>query len=328
MTDPVQEQLLGHLLGVLDDDEQQQIETRLKDDPHLARQAAQWTARLEMLEACRAEFPPPPALAERTCRFVVAQAQTAAAEQSLGAAAGSSGWAGRVGWLDLAMAAGVFMAAALLTIPAILTSRFNARVAVCQDNLRQLGVALGQYSEQHDGFFPYVPAEGKLAGAGIYAPVLLRDGFLTEARRVICPDSPLAEQREFHVPSIDALERAEERQAERMRRMMGGSYGYSLGHMREGRYQGTKNLGRTHFALMADAPSSSLPGHQTVNHGGRGQNVLFEDGRVDYVLSPRPHPNADDIFANDRGEVAAGLHRNDAVVGPSSAVPVIYVNNR
>ena len=38
MTDSVQEQLLGYLLGALDDPEQESVEARLKRDPDLRRQ--------------------------------------------------------------------------------------------------------------------------------------------------------------------------------------------------------------------------------------------------------------------------------------------------
>jgi len=43
----------------------------------------------------------------------------------------------------------------------ILNSRFVSRVTACQDNLRQVGTSLVQYSEYlGDGFFPAVPIEG------------------------------------------------------------------------------------------------------------------------------------------------------------------------
>jgi len=72
---------------------------------------------------------------------------------------------------------------------------------------------------------------------------------------------------------------------------------------------------------MADVPSACLHGYQSINHDGRGQNVLFEDGRVRFYCTSRPHAWADDVFVNEQGLVAAGRHRNDSVVGPSMAVP-------
>jgi hypothetical protein len=110
----------------------------------------------------------------------------------------------------------------------------------------------------------------------------------------------------------------------RLRESMGGSFGYSLGYL-DGRTYTTRNLGRPHFALMADVPSPMPAGFQSANHGGRGQNVLFEDGRIVFYVTPRPNAQADDVFVNEVGMVAAGVNPNDAVIGPSRALPGVYV---
>ena len=331
MTNPasVQEQLLGHLLGALDDCEHQVIAARLRSDPDLCKQFEQVRLQLEPLSALRRDFSPPAGLAERTCRFVATRTNLPAAAESgrrpMSADAAPPSWIGRIRWTDMAVAAAIFAAASLLVVSAMLSSRFDSRLAGCRDNLRELGRSLTQYSEANGGYFPRVPSQGRSAGAGIYAPVLLRDGFLTDARRVVCPGSALAEQRDFRVPSINELQSAPAEEAGRLRRGMGGSYGYNLGHMRDGAYQDTKNLRRGGFALMADGPGAEMPGHQSPNHGGRGQNVLMEDGGVRYYHTSRPYPQADDIYANDNGVVAAGTHPNDSVIGSSDAVPIIYV---
>jgi len=120
----------------------------------------------------------------------------------------------------------------------------------------------------------------------------------------------------------EELESVPDEQLEQVRGTMGGSYGYNLGYIRNGRYYPTKDRNRTYFALMADAPGS-LPGSPSLHHGGRGQNVLFEDGRVIFIRSSRPYVGADDIYSNDNGRVAAGVHLDDSVIGPSSARPII-----
>ena len=70
MTDSVQEQLLGHLLGALDDSEQESVETQLQRDPRLRRELEEARRFLEPLEQEREAFTPPPGLAEQTCRFI------------------------------------------------------------------------------------------------------------------------------------------------------------------------------------------------------------------------------------------------------------------
>ena len=52
-----------------------------------------------------------------------------------------------------------------------------------------------------------------------------------------------------------------------------------------------------------------------------GQNVLFEDLHVDYLLGDRIPGSSDDLFRNDDGKIRAGTHAKDAVVGGCTARP-------
>ena len=70
MTDSVQEQLLGHLLGALDDSEQDSVQAQLQCDPQLRREMEEARRLLEPLDEAREAFTPPPGLAEETCRLV------------------------------------------------------------------------------------------------------------------------------------------------------------------------------------------------------------------------------------------------------------------
>lgn len=334
MSDRVQRQLLGYLLGALEEPEQRQIADQLEKDPALRRKLARLQRSLQPLEESRREYAPPPGLADRTCRFVAQVAEherrrrPASEVMAMSPAPAPPVAAARWNWADLAVAVSIAAAASLLLFPAISKSRFNAQVAACQNNLRQIGVALTQYSRLHHDYFPRVPDQGRLAAAGIYAPTLVYDGFLPDSRYVVCPTSSQAADPQFRVPTarevllVESLEKLEA-----LRSAMGGSYGYVLGYVEGDQYRTTKNLRRPFFAVMADAPGDS-PQHQSLNHGGRGQNVLFEDGRVVFYTTSRPNDALDDIFVNDAGMVAAGAHRNDSVIGASRAVPVILTGPR
>jgi hypothetical protein len=228
--------------------------------------------------------------------------------------------------LDMIMAATVLVAATSLIFPAVANSRFSARRAACQDNLRELGSALTQYSQTNGGYFPTVPSQGKLATAGIYAPVLFQNKLITDVSRVVCPDSRLAAKRNsFRIPTYSELELAPNSQVVDLRPTLGGSYGYNLGYTRDDSYYPTKNLYRDNFAIMSDSPSDR-PDHQSENHGGFGQNVLYENGGVRFVTQSKPEGSNDDIFTNDAGQVAAGLQQNDSVVGASQTAPITNVN--
>jgi hypothetical protein len=329
MTDSEREQLLGHLLGALEEDEEAVLSAQLEYDPEYRREMIALRGQLDGLSPLRREFTPPPGLAERTCRFVAAQLSTpatAAKSNGLSPEVAPPTWISRMTKLDMIMAATVLVAAGLLIFPAIQNSRAYARRTACQENLHELGTALTHYSQSSGGYFPSVPAQGRLSMAGIYAPVLMQNKLINDPSRFVCPDSRLAAKRNvFRVPTYSELELTPPAKLEDLRPTLGGSYGYNLGYTRNGIYYPTKNLYRNNFAILSDAPSDR-PDHQSENHGSWGQNVLFENGGAKFLTSSKPIESIDDIFTNDAGQVAAGLHQNDSVIGASRATPIIYVN--
>lgn len=337
MADPAQEQLLGYLLGALEDSEREFVEHRLKQNPKLLRELARMQEGLQPLWVAQPDFVPPPGLAAETCEFVASHSQfqadpphqanhlpsteVTAAETFAGATPVQSG---SHGLLDFAVAAGVVVAASLLIFPAIQNSRFSAHVDVCKNRLRQLGLALTQYSDRHADYFPPVYDDGPFAGSGIYAPVLMSTGFLDDPRCFVCPESPLAEDEGFRIPSLEELAAACGEELAELQSTMGGSYGYALGFVQNGRYYNIRNLRRPYYGLIADVPCLYLPGYQSENHGGLGQNVLHEDGSAAFYHISKPHAQADDVFVNELGRVAPGRNRDDSVIGPSTSVPRMY----
>jgi hypothetical protein len=259
-------------------------------------------------------------LAERTCAYVRQQSEAVALHTQRVAG-------GNWRLLDMAVAAGVLIAGSLLLFPMISQSRINAQLAGCQDNLRQIGAALGHYANLNGGFFPFVPPQGKLAAAGIYGPLLVEGGFL-DSQNLLCPATTRPDQFPKVWPARADLLASSGDRLSRLQRAMGGSYGYTWGYEKDGEYHGTKNRGRPTFALLADAPNLHLTEIQSANHGRRGQNVLFEDGHVQLLTSCRASGCLDDIFRNDLGEVGAGQHANDAVIASSGSRPVLQFRIR
>ena len=125
---------------------------------------------------------------------------------------------------------------------------------------------------------------------------------------------------------LEKLESATQQELAPILPTLGGDYGYGMGYTEDGQYHDNRNLQRRGYALMADAPSPDRPGYQSDNHGGRGQNTLFEDMHVQFLTTPRPVDLGDDVFVNEQGVVAAGSHRDDAVIGPSTSSPVLCGN--
>jgi len=302
MVDRTQAQLLGYLLGALEESEQDSVENELDQNPKLMRDLALVRESLQPLWLAQPDCDPPPGLAERTCRLIASQpapwadsspapaekpAEPAAPRLEPLPAAQLGGGRSHASWLDVSVAVAIVAATSLLVFPAVQNSRFNSRLFTCRDHLRQIGLALTQYSESQKGYFPPVYDRGRFAGAGVYAPVLLGNGFIDGPHWFVCPDSPLAENRRFRIPSLDELRTASGEDLLSFRHSMGGSFGYNLGFLEDGRYYSPRNLRRPFYAVAADAPSHFLPNHQTIHHGGRGQNVLLESGAVAFYATPQ-----------------------------------------
>lgn len=325
----MREDLLGYLLGALEPTEHELVEARLSEDPALQEDLQRLRQKVAPLAAERTEYEPPEGLAARTCTFVAARAmfaaQSATPVAAPNVAAPGGSWLAPGGaWRlqDLLVAGGICIAACFLVFPAISHSQFNARLTACQNNLREIGSALGQYSQVHDGYFPLVPQQGRLAVAGIYAPTLREAQLLPDDSHLICPASSLAQEQDFRLPTIDELRAASEALLPQLYRRLGGSYGYSLGYVADGVYHGHYNRGRSQFALMADAPNDETAG-RSLHHGSSGQNVLFEDMHVEFLKSCRLSDCDDHIYMNDQGLVGAGIGPDDAVIGRSPARPMI-----
>jgi len=187
--------------------------------------------------------------------------------------------------------------------------------------VQRVGLALQQYADLHLGLFPGVDSEKRYATAGIYAPILFDQGYIQDARYFICPTSLNGEMPEdWAPPTIEQLQQAPSEELIVLRVSMGGTYGYPLGYINRSKYQPPRNQYRATFALMSDVPDTS--GEKiTPNHGGRGCNVLFEDGHVVFVSDLNSLQIKEDIFRSDRGIVEPGRHVNDSVIARSGVSP-------
>jgi hypothetical protein len=310
----MRENLIGYLLDALEPAEQELVEARLSHDPQCRRELELLKRSLASLAIDKGHFEPPMGLAARTEEFVAVQTKVRPAPAVTTV---PSRWS----MADLVVAAGIFLAATLLFWPAMQQSRFAARVTQCQKNLGELGMAFDKHSQFHPKQLPSGEASGRLSGAGMYAVLLQERKMLPRVHVIICPATPLADQAgQFRVPSLAELREAQQDQLVRLRKQMGGSYGYSLGFVLNNKYHPPADLRRPRRALMADVPSTS-DSHASANHDGRGQNVLFEDLHVEFLEGCQPPGCKDHIFVNDRGEIRAGLHPEDTVIAPSDVSP-------
>jgi hypothetical protein len=230
---------------------------------------------------------------------------------------------------DLTVAGGVFLAISMLFLPALRQSRDAARRTGCANNLREVGAMLVSYSETKGNFFP-TPTRHE--NAGIYTVYLLEEGYAGAdelSRLLLCRSSPIAEavankQISIRVPTMCELEAATAKERCMWKKLMSPSYAYLLGFVEGDRHCAVRNKHSCRKALLADAPCDKLNNLASSNHGGLGQNVLYHDGHVGYQKeSTLPADQQDPIYQNDAGEEAAGLDRDDVVLGRSEAMPVV-----
>ena len=327
----MEENLLGYLLGALDGAEHEELKEQIEREPQLRAQLALLEAGLVLLEAERWQYEPPNGLAARTCSLVTSYDSAGertvqpASRDGLSPCYEPGGETSNRGWsvLDVVIAAGVFFAASLLFFPALSHSNHLAKKLACQKKLGGLGEALSQFAEKTNGYFPSIPSNGPYAVAGSYAPQLMNAGFVSQDSDFLCPGSESKKWMvSFRVPRHNELMGAPKTRVVIQQKQMGGSFAYNMGHFDNGQYHGPRNFGRSNYPLMADAPRLTSVGHSSFNHGGNGQNVLFEAGNVRYLTAPTVDPDGiDNIFVNDEEKVAAGLHPGDAVIGASGASP-------
>ncbi len=331
-----EEELVGFLIGGLDDEESRHVEAALIDPvrgPALRRDLDLIRKALRPLELDRNPAVPPAGLASRTLAFVATQTSPAKRAGSVtpsparpvrpaAGPADDSTWQGSSSrqWLDRAIIAASALAACVLVAPLLLESITDARTRRAQRNVQQISGALQGYAESHR-VYPTPPVEGPLSRAGLYAPTLVSERRLVaDDGTVLVPDSALARQGGFRVPTLEELRAAVGTpKFEEMVRSMGGDYGYTLGHRdAAGVLQPNRNLRRSHHPLLADAPDAS--GEKSENHPGGVHFILFEDGHVERLTGDALHRD-DHLYRNHDGEIRAGKDVEDAAIGDSHHQP-------
>lgn len=330
----MREQLLGYLLDAIEPDERERLEDQLRRDPDLQRELELMDDALEPLRIADVPIDPPADLAERTSRMVAAYrsgkpiTQTGAPVRVTPALIGDKSTeelAGDVGrrktLADMAVAGGLVVAATLLLFPAIQQSRAGARLNQCQNNLRQIGLALAHYCMHNQGYYPPI---GSSETAGIYAAYLQQGGYVHGRGWNLCPASAHATcSGDGYVPTFEELRAASGPARIRLQRGMGGGYGYTLHYVENGVYRCLRRRDCATLAVMADVPSGQLSGLLSANHGGCGQNVLYDDGHVRCLCRCTAEGGHDHIFLNSDGLLAPGTHAGDAVIASSDVIPVV-----
>lgn len=325
MIEPSHQQLLGHLLGALDDDEQEWLETRLEQDGTYRCQWTQWRRRLAPLDALRPEFEPPLGLAQRTCDFVAKFRVLRPPTPTLRMSPECSllGNASFLGWRDLVMLGVLLIGVLTVALPALYHSQLQARFVACQNRLQEMGLALTQYSGQHNVSLSRLADRGRLTEVGAPAVLALKRELSPDGGVSGCPDAWLAAQgmvERLSRPTTLSAEQEPTDSKTAPRMVLAAKFPVLVdqnwpGTWRNGTATGPHALSPADKAILTDAPSVDLPGQVIAYHGGLGRNLFFSDGHAQAFSHEKSSPSG-----------SLPLFRDTLSGGADLSAPITFVS--
>ena len=330
------QELVGYILNALEPDEQERVRQELRRSPQAQQKLEVLRQAVEPL-AYDAEPPEPPedlllSTLRRVGRY---RCQQQAAEDSARRATPIRHRSFPITPRSLWKRADVLVAACIALVflgmipPSLLYLQHREKRLACAANLRQFYPAFVEFANrQGNGYLPVPDSSGPLAAAGVYGAWLREANCWNPHMHVYCPANLKPGQKPPPPPpTVTELRASYETPIyAEYRRRMGGCYAYHLGYCDgQGHLFGIHCRQGDLVPILADRPPR--PGEtadwriaNSLNHGGRGQNVLFLGGHVRFVTSR--FLGSDDIFLNDNGRCAAGCCPEDIVLAPSETAPL------
>ena len=213
-------------------------------------------------------------------------------------------------------------------------AREAANTVRCASNLHQIGAALEIYAQENRGLYPravYVPGAPFAVGTGAAAPDpfgaggpspndLTADVFvLVRAQRL--PTSIIADPYTDEIMYTPDL-------ADPSQRSNFTNWHVNMAYSFADPYPSSAAVNAGYilsnrlppaFVLAADRNPGTGPGHNSPNHEGAGQNVLYADSHVDWQTTPNCGVNGDDIYDNQGGQpLGDPLSPGDDVLLPTN----------
>jgi len=310
------DEMIDFVLGQVDGADRDRLEQSLRGGGEPAVRIERLRQAINRLLDDGTPFEHPPDLAQRTVTFVARNRRRTFSLLDYAPVRVPFRWA------DFAVAASIFLAGVLTLLPAIQRSRERMNQAGCLFNLQQLGNSLGQYASLHP-FLPYPPSNRSDAPTGTFASILHDAGVLDNASLLDCP----CNGRHLHgasaeLVSFDQSEHIRRNDPARYQGMLCWDYAYNVGYLHSSGHPGPLEVKHSsHIPVIADQPNHenflTIKNGNSPNHGGRGQNVLFGDGSVQWFRSRNGGPLDPDIFLNNNHQPRPGVHFGDSVLVPA-----------
>lgn len=325
----VEENLIGYVLGALDEDAHREVEEHLRAHPGDQQKVENLRQALEPLAADREEEIEPPSGLVISTLAMVAEQECKPLPQAPKILSSSSS---RSWWRRSDVAAACFLLILLGGLGTVWLFKGwqQSDLVECQSNLREIHAALVEYAKnQPDTGFPRIEKEGPLSFAGAYVPMLRDNGALQGQVSIACPVHGKRRPAEISCQNLKEWYSTDRPRYERAIQDPGGSYAYSLGYWNGNQVRElTLGSGLDMAPILADCPSFGATAPQSegnsMNHRGEGQNVLFVGGHVRFCRARNVGINRDDIYLNQKNRIQAGLNAQDTVLGASSARPMDY----
>jgi hypothetical protein len=295
MTDPLHQQLLGHLLGALDDDEHKGLDSRLERDEECCQELVRWRQRLAPLEAMRPDFEPPAGLAERTCRYVATSKpilemlHSSPTRQRMSSRPAPLNRDTRIGLFDMVTLAMVMAVAAGLIVSAIDAGRAQLQLAARQDGPRPSEPLGGRANASG---MPVILSEAKnLSGLAAANEILRYDQ--NDNVRLVAQGMPAGPSRGVNQLGSLSISPTNVRllRGLQWRGIQVGDEAYSdwPGTWRNGTTAGWRNLpSPAEVAILTDAPSANLPGQDVADRPAGAGEVLSEDDGLNSLSYAMP----------------------------------------
>lgn len=344
------EEIIAFLLGDADEDLAVRIRANLPKDPELAERLSHFRSVLNHLDYVGdQQYEPPSDLIQRTMdKIEELPAESTSIAQRDGEDCASEmdpldrpvvsflstpveSNRSRRTWLDSMALTVSLVVLCSLTIPAIVRARYESRRAQCATNLRDTGSLLFQYAmRQPSRRFPFVSSSGPEAFSGMYVVRLSESGLVPSSRMLRCAslngvNRPLPKV--IAIPTVEQLHTATPSQLDCWKCNVGGDYAYNLGVFEDEQLVAPKNVGSSHFAILADAPVFLNDCEELLAHDGKGINILYDDGQVRFLRSScfaSQELTLDNPFRNFHGAHEAGIGIRDASLAPSQFPPIAH----
>jgi len=158
-----------------------------------------------------------------------------------------------------------------ILLPVLSRARESARKTQCMSNIKQIGMGLIMYANENNEDFPSDTAysAGSPAMRGLN---ILYDTYISDNKVFNCPSDATvtsATNAGMSVSTIGGTEAFTSTQC---------SYGYDRAH---------RQADDADVALAADRPPATPSATaNSANHNARGQNIVYVDGHVEFIISP------------------------------------------